>query len=130
MIYLAQPLPPVPQPPKPTVVDLEDTTEKEALDLIEVVEENGRDTIEDAEGQKSERMENPPLENGIPSELVPQPELNECQEESEVIRKEFQKYFDLVLPHEDIDSTFNLIVENLEKLTSETQWVPRNWVYS
>ena len=52
------------------------------------------------------------------------------QEESEAIRKEFQKYFDMEVTFEDIDSTFVKIKEALDKLATEVQWVPRNWVYS
>ncbi len=53
-------------------------------------------------------------------------------EESEQIRREFQKYFDLefIYEEEDIDSTLEDIQRALKKLMSETQWVPRNWVYS
>ena len=53
-------------------------------------------------------------------------------EESEQIRREFQKYFDLefIFEEEDIDSTLEDIQRALKKLMSETQWVPRNWVYS
>ncbi len=51
-------------------------------------------------------------------------------EESEMIRKEFQKYFDLEFPFEDVNNTFAKIKEALDKLATEVQWVPRNWVYS
>ncbi len=53
-------------------------------------------------------------------------------EESEQIRREFQKYFDLefVYDDEDLDSTLEDIQGAMKKLMSETQWVPRNWVYS
>ena len=51
-------------------------------------------------------------------------------EESELIRKEFQKYFDLEIPFEDVNSTFVKIKQTLDKMASEVQWVPRNWVYS
>jgi hypothetical protein len=51
-------------------------------------------------------------------------------EESEMIRKEFQKYFDSEFPFEDVNTTFAKIKEALDKLATEVQWVPRNWVYS
>ena len=51
-------------------------------------------------------------------------------EESCRIREEFQKYFDLEIVVEDFDKTFRTIMESLEKLTNESQWVPLNWVYS
>eukprot|EP00094_Tigriopus_californicus_P003859 TCALIF_03714-PA protein Name:"Similar to Mpp6 MAGUK p55 subfamily member 6 (Mus musculus)" AED:0.12 eAED:0.12 QI:0/0.57/0.5/0.87/1/1/8/165/409 len=51
-------------------------------------------------------------------------------EESEQIKREFQKYFDLEFDYEDPESTLDKILGSLQKLMSETQWVPRNWVYS
>lgn len=51
-------------------------------------------------------------------------------EESEQIKREFQKYFDLEFDYEDPESTLEKILGSLQKLMSETQWVPRNWVYS
>lgn len=51
-------------------------------------------------------------------------------EESEAIREEFQKYFDLEVLYEDLDPAFVKVKAALKKLTAETQWVPRNWVYS
>jgi hypothetical protein len=41
-----------------------------------------------------------------------------------------QKYFDLEIAFENTDSAFGKIREALDKLASEAQWVPRNWVYS
>ena len=51
-------------------------------------------------------------------------------DESEVIREEFEKYFDLEVIYEDLEPAFLKVREELKKLTAETQWVPRNWVYS
>ena len=53
-------------------------------------------------------------------------------EESEQIKREFQKYFDLEFVYDDFDTsgTLDQIQSALKKLMSETQWVPRNWVYS
>ena len=51
-------------------------------------------------------------------------------EESEQIKREFQKYFDLSFEYEDADTTLAKILNSLQKLMCETQWVPRNWVYS
>ena len=57
-------------------------------------------------------------------------ELTYEQEESEAVRREFQKYFDLEVVYTDIDTAFGTVRDSLVKLTNETQWVPRNWVYS
>lgn len=51
-------------------------------------------------------------------------------EESEQIKREFQKYFDLEFVFEDVHSTLRQVQAALKKLMSETQWVPRNWVFS
>ena len=50
--------------------------------------------------------------------------------ESEIIRKEFQKYFDEEIIIDEPESGLTKVKEVLKKLTAETQWVPRNWVYS
>ena len=34
------------------------------------------------------------------------------------------------ITYDDLDSTLEKIKGTLEKLQSETQWVPRNWVFS
>jgi len=57
-------------------------------------------------------------------------DIRNALEESNRIREEFQKYFDLEIVVEDFDKTFRTIMESLEKLTNESQWVPLNWVYS
>lgn len=51
-------------------------------------------------------------------------------EESQAIREEFQKYFDLEVLYEDLEPALGKVKAALKKLTAETQWVPRNWVYS
>lgn len=68
-------------------------------------------------------------ENGH-SFLSSDEDIRNALEESHRIREEFQKYFDLEIVVEDFDKTFRTIMESLEKLTNESQWVPLNWVYS
>lgn len=51
-------------------------------------------------------------------------------EESHRIREEYQKYFDLEIPAEDFETCYRAIMGALDKLTTECQWVPLNWVYS
>ena len=34
------------------------------------------------------------------------------------------------ITYDDLDTTLEKIKGTLEKLQSETQWVPRNWVFS
>ena len=51
-------------------------------------------------------------------------------EDSAVIQSEFEKYFDMEVIYEDLEPALVKVKGALKKLTSETQWVPRNWVYS
>ena len=51
-------------------------------------------------------------------------------QDSQLIRKEFQKYFDMEITYDDLESTLEKIKGTLKKLQAETQWVPRNWVFS
>ena len=51
-------------------------------------------------------------------------------EDSAVIQSEFEKYFDMEVIYEGLEPALVKVTEALKKLTSETQWVPRNWVYS
>ena len=51
-------------------------------------------------------------------------------EDSAVIQSEFEKYFDMEVIYEDLEPALVKVKEALKKLTSETQWVSRNWVYS
>ena len=46
------------------------------------------------------------------------------------IREEYQKYFDLEVNMEDMETSVRTILDSLVKLTNESQWVPLNWVYS
>ena len=56
--------------------------------------------------------------------------IRKSLEENCRIREEFQKYFDLEIVVEDLDKAFRTIMDSLEKLANESQWVPLNWVYS
>ncbi len=58
------------------------------------------------------------------------PKARKLHNDSEAIRQEFQKYFDLEFVFDDLESTLSKVKSSLSKLTAETQWVPRNWVYS
>lgn len=50
-------------------------------------------------------------------------------EESTLLQRKYEKYFDLILPNEDFDVTFRTVVDALEALSHEHQWVPVNWIY-
>ncbi|CAO1381367.1 unnamed protein product [Diamesa tonsa] len=50
-------------------------------------------------------------------------------EESSMLQRKYEKYLDMVIVNEDFDSTFSQVVDALELMTHEHQWVPVNWIY-
>ncbi|XP_022197062.1 MAGUK p55 subfamily member 6 isoform X4 [Nilaparvata lugens] len=56
-------------------------------------------------------------------------DLRRTVEESALLQRTYEKYIDLIIVNEDFDVTFRKVVEALDTLASEHQWVPVNWVY-
>lgn len=50
-------------------------------------------------------------------------------DESACLQRTYEKYIDYVIVNEDHDETFRKVVQQLDTLSSEPQWVPVNWVY-
>ncbi|KAH8392160.1 hypothetical protein KR215_002131 [Drosophila sulfurigaster] len=50
-------------------------------------------------------------------------------EESTFVQRKYEKYFDMVIVNEDFDETFRQVVETLDQMSHEEQWVPVNWIY-
>lgn len=50
-------------------------------------------------------------------------------EESALLQRKYEKYVDSVIVNEDFDVTFRKVVEALDTLSHEHQWVPVNWIY-
>ncbi|KAL5279948.1 MPP6 family protein [Megaselia abdita] len=50
-------------------------------------------------------------------------------EESAFIQRKYEKYFDMVIINEDFDDTFRQVIEALDQMSHEHQWVPVNWIY-
>lgn len=61
--------------------------------------------------------------------LYEEEDLRQTVEESACLQRTYEKYVDLVLVNEDFDITFRKVVEALDALSTEHQWVPVNWVY-
>ena len=40
----------------------------------------------------------------------------------------YEKFFDLTVVNKDIEDAYNSILEAVERLEHEEQWVPRDWV--
>lgn len=56
-------------------------------------------------------------------------DLRKTVEDSECMKRLYDKYVDSTIVNEDFDVTFRKVVEALETLSTEHQWVPVNWVY-
>ena len=50
-------------------------------------------------------------------------------EESALLQRKYEKYIDATIVNEDFDITFRKVVEALDALSHEHQWVPVNWIY-
>ncbi|XP_072378739.1 protein PALS2 isoform X1 [Diabrotica undecimpunctata] len=61
--------------------------------------------------------------------LYEEEDLKRTLEDSASMQRTYDKYIDMVIPNNDFDTTFRQIVEALEALTTEHQWVPVNWIY-
>ncbi|KAK9731948.1 Variant SH3 domain [Popillia japonica] len=61
--------------------------------------------------------------------LYEEEDLKKTLEDSASMQRTYDKYIDLVIVNKDFDSTFREVIEALEALTTEHQWVPVNWIY-
>nr|SVE73452.1 EOG090X032R [Daphnia atkinsoni] len=61
--------------------------------------------------------------------LYEEEDFKNALEESARIQRIYEKYFDQILINEDPDQTFRKVVEALEILSNQHQWVPVSWVY-
>ncbi|KAB7501173.1 MAGUK p55 subfamily member 6 [Armadillidium nasatum] len=61
--------------------------------------------------------------------LYEEEDYKKAIEESAKMQRMYQKYFDLVIENNDLNDTYNIIIENIDKLATEPQWVPVTWVY-
>nr|XP_023018281.1 MAGUK p55 subfamily member 6 [Leptinotarsa decemlineata] len=61
--------------------------------------------------------------------LYEEEDLKRALEDSASMQRTYDKYIDQVITNNDFDTTFRQIVEALDALTTEHQWVPVNWIY-
>ncbi|XP_019767196.2 protein PALS2 [Dendroctonus ponderosae] len=61
--------------------------------------------------------------------LYEEEDLKRTLEDSASMQRTYDKYIDQVITNNDFDMTFRQIIEALEALTTEHQWVPVNWIY-
>ena len=50
-------------------------------------------------------------------------------DESAKLQRTYENYFDLTIPNNDLNDTYHDIMNTLDKLATEPQWVPVTWVY-
>lgn len=56
-------------------------------------------------------------------------ELVNQAEGSAMLQRKYEKYLDMVIVNEDFDQTFRQVLDALDVLSHEHQWVPVNWIY-
>lgn len=56
-------------------------------------------------------------------------DLRKTVDESARIQRAYSHYFDLTIVNDNLDKAFETLQAAVDKLCSETQWVPVNWVY-
>lgn len=61
--------------------------------------------------------------------LYEEEDFKNALEESARIQRTYEKYFDQIIINDDPDVTFRKVVEALEILSNQHQWVPVSWVY-
>nr|CAG4637672.1 EOG090X032R [Chydorus sphaericus] len=61
--------------------------------------------------------------------LYEEEDFKRALEESARIQRTYEKYFDQIIINDDPDQTFRKVVEALEILSNQHQWVPVSWVY-
>jgi hypothetical protein len=58
-----------------------------------------------------------------------EPELKStCDQNAAIMKSEYARYFDLVLTNRNHDITFRRLLDALEHLKNEPQWVPVDWL--
>ncbi|CAK9298779.1 unnamed protein product [Gordionus sp. m RMFG-2023] len=111
--------------------------------MVDVDNNTGNSSpIDDSERRNSDSKKHfkVPKIPGMDSKLAPalllsplrNPRDSDCFdifEESATIKQNYDHMFDLTIVNNDIWETYQIITENLEKLKTQTQWVPTDWVF-
>ncbi|XP_035445852.2 protein PALS2 isoform X3 [Spodoptera frugiperda] len=56
-------------------------------------------------------------------------DMKQTLEESARIQRQNEKYIDLVITNNNIDTTYSKIMDALHSLSTDHQWVPVSWIY-
>lgn len=69
------------------------------------------------------------VDAGISTKLLTETDLKKTVDESAKIKRAYSHYFDLTIVNDNLDKAFEKLQMSVEKLCTEPQWVPVNWVY-
>ncbi|XP_048085825.1 MAGUK p55 subfamily member 6b isoform X2 [Alosa alosa] len=69
------------------------------------------------------------VDAGITTKQLTDVDLRKTVEESARIQRAYSHYFDLTIVNDNLDHAFEKLQAAVDKLCSEPQWVPVNWVY-
>ncbi|KAL2080438.1 hypothetical protein ACEWY4_024231 [Coilia grayii] len=69
------------------------------------------------------------VDAGITTKQLTDVDLKKTVEESARIQRAYRHYFDLTIVNDNLDRAFEALQTAVDKLCSEPQWVPVNWVY-
>ncbi|XP_075992043.1 MAGUK p55 subfamily member vari isoform X1 [Anticarsia gemmatalis] len=61
--------------------------------------------------------------------LYEEEDMKQTLEESARIQRQNEKYIDLVITNNNIDTTYSKIMDALHSLSTDHQWVPVSWIY-
>ncbi|GLD57855.1 MAGUK p55 subfamily member 6-like protein [Lates japonicus] len=69
------------------------------------------------------------VDAGITTKQLTDVDLRKTVDESARIQRAYSHYFDLTIVNDNLDRAFETLQAAVDKLCSEPQWVPVNWVY-
>ncbi|XP_013998431.1 protein PALS2 isoform X2 [Salmo salar] len=69
------------------------------------------------------------VDAGIATKQLTDVDLRKTVDESARIQRAYNHYFDLIITNDNLDRAFETLQAAVDKLCSEPQWVPVNWVY-
>uniref|UniRef100_A0AAY5KVH1 Membrane palmitoylated protein 2 n=1 Tax=Esox lucius TaxID=8010 RepID=A0AAY5KVH1_ESOLU len=69
------------------------------------------------------------VDAGITTKQLTDVDLRKTVDESARIQRAYNHYFDLTITNDNLDRAFETLQAAVDKLCSEPQWVPVNWVY-
>ncbi|KAJ0181678.1 hypothetical protein K1T71_002400 [Dendrolimus kikuchii] len=61
--------------------------------------------------------------------LYEEEDMKQTLEESSRIQRQYEKYIDLVITNNNVDTTYSKIMDALHSLSTDHQWVPVSWIY-